>query len=134
MLQSSETLQLPARRTHRTYSAQFKVEMVAACAAPGASISALALAHGMNPNVLHRWLLEHERDGEHSVVGNPAQDSTAASRVPQGFVPLSLPAPAQAAKSSVIEVELHKGELHLNVHWPASLCAEFANWTAAVLR
>jgi transposase-like protein len=57
MLKVSETT-LAVRRTHRTYSPQFKAELVAACLEPGASAAALALHHGMNANVLHRWLKE----------------------------------------------------------------------------
>lgn len=135
MLSTSEILQFPARRSHRTYSAQFKAEMVAACARPDASISALALAQGMNPNVLHRWLREHERSGLHQLHG------AALSQPPTvgDFMPLPLPAPALASpsfasQSPVIEVELHQGDLHLNVRWPANLTAELAAWTAAVLR
>ena len=51
-------------RTRRTYSAQFKAELIAACRQPGASIAATAREHGMNANVLHRWLKEH-RLGQH---------------------------------------------------------------------
>jgi lambda repressor-like predicted transcriptional regulator len=137
MLPSSETLQFPTRRTHRTYNAQFKAEMVAACSKPGASISALALAQGMNPNVLHRWLREHERNGLHCLTDTAGLSSTPAV-CPSigGFVPLQLPVPAVAAKSKScdIEVELRKGELQLHVRWPANMSAEFANWTAALLR
>lgn len=137
MLPTSETLQFPTRRTHRTYGASFKAEMVALCSQPGASISALALAQGMNPNVLHRWLREHERNGLHCLSNCASVDSKPTTAAPvDGFVPLPLPAPvpAVASKSPVIEVELHKGDLHLNVRWPASLTAEFANWTSALLR
>jgi len=138
MLPTSEILQFPTRRTHRTYSAQFKAEMVAACARPEASISALALAQGMNPNVLHRWLREHERNGLHQLNGAVISKPPATPSVGD-FIPLPLPAPALAnpslaSQSPVIEVELHKGDLHLNVRWPASLTAELANWAAALLR
>jgi transposase-like protein len=51
-------------RTRRVYSAQFKAELIAACQQPGASIAATAREHGMNANVLHRWLKEH-RQGLH---------------------------------------------------------------------
>ena len=137
MLPSSETLQFPTRRTHRTYNAQFKAEMVTACSKPGASISALALAQGMNPNVLHRWLREHERNGLHCPAATTDLGCAPAVSPPiGGFVPLPLPAPAVAAKSKScdIEVELHKGELQLHVRWPANMSAEFASWTAALLR
>ena len=64
---TSETLKFPTRRTYRTCDAKFKAEMVAAWTKPGASISALALTQGMNPNVLRRWLREHERGGLHQL-------------------------------------------------------------------
>ena len=51
-------------RKRRVYSAQFKAELIAACQQPGASIAATAREHGMNANVLHRWLKEH-RLGQH---------------------------------------------------------------------
>jgi len=63
MLKDSDIARYTARRTHRTYAPAFKVELVAACQQPGTSIAALANSHGMNANVLHRWLKEHERTG-----------------------------------------------------------------------
>ena len=56
MPRESEISRHEGRRTHRTYSREFKAEMVAACLQPGASVAALALSHGMNANVVHRWL------------------------------------------------------------------------------
>ena len=64
MLKDSQTPRDALKRTHKTYTAQFKAELVAACLTPGASVAALALQHGMNTNVLHRWLKEH-RQGLH---------------------------------------------------------------------
>ena len=61
MLKESETSRYSTRRTHRTYTPEFKAELVKACKQPGASIAALALQHGMNANVLHRWLKEHRK-------------------------------------------------------------------------
>ena len=51
-------------RKRRVYSAQFKAELIAACQQPGTSIAATAREHGINANVLHRWLREH-RLGQH---------------------------------------------------------------------
>jgi transposase-like protein len=56
MLKDSDTPRYAVRRTKRTYSAETKSELLAACNAPGASIAAVASANGMNANVLHRWL------------------------------------------------------------------------------
>ena len=43
-------------RKRRTYSKQFKAEVAAQCLMPGASVSAVALSHGINANVIRKWL------------------------------------------------------------------------------
>ncbi|MEO8652797.1 MAG: transposase [Ramlibacter sp.] len=44
------------RIRRRTYPRQFKREVVAQCLVPGASVSAIALGHGINANVIRKWL------------------------------------------------------------------------------
>lgn len=56
MHKDTQTPRYAQRRTHRTYTAQFKAELVALCHKPGTSIAALALQHGMNANLLHRCM------------------------------------------------------------------------------
>ncbi len=51
--------QEPAGASRRTYSLQFKREVVAQCLAPGASVSAIALSHCINANVIRKWLPRH---------------------------------------------------------------------------
>ncbi|MBY0412052.1 MAG: transposase [Burkholderiaceae bacterium] len=70
MLKDSDIARYTARRTHRTYTPAFKSELVAACLEPGTSIAALASSHGMNTNVLHRWLKEHAHTGHHQPVAS----------------------------------------------------------------
>jgi transposase len=43
-------------RKRRTYSKQFKAEVATQCLMPGASVSAIALSHGINANVIRKWL------------------------------------------------------------------------------
>jgi len=49
------------RRRRRTYTAQFKTDLVAQCMDPAVSLAAVAIEHDLNPNVLRRWVIEHER-------------------------------------------------------------------------
>ena len=44
------------RNGHRRYDAASKDRLVSACLRPGASISGLALAHGVNANLLRKWV------------------------------------------------------------------------------
>ena len=70
MASDARTTQAPKRRFR---SPEFKPQVVGACAEPGASIAGVALQHGINANIVHRWLGEHSR-------------GTLANR-PQTFVP-----------------------------------------------
>ncbi len=45
----------------RFYSAELKLQGVGACARPGASIAGVALQHGINTNIVHRWLRDPMR-------------------------------------------------------------------------
>ena len=71
MLKDSQSPRYSVPRTRRTYAPQFKAELIAACQQPGASIAATAREHGMNANVLHRWLKEH-RLGQHQIACDTA--------------------------------------------------------------
>ena len=40
----------------RWYTSQFKGEIVARCLQPGASVSGVAVEHGLNPNMVRKWI------------------------------------------------------------------------------
>jgi transposase len=54
------------RRRRRVHSDEFKANAVAACQQVGVSIAAVAMAHGINANLLRRWVQVREdaQDGE----------------------------------------------------------------------
>jgi transposase-like protein len=124
-----------ARHTHRTYSAQFKSQLVAACQKPGASIAALASGQGMNANVLHRWLKEHAQSGRHQLIQPSMALAPAASLPAPGFLPVQLTnAACEPAAAGQIKAELRKGALLMNITWPVSAAAQFASWTTELFR
>ena len=134
MFKTSEISRYSLPRTHRTYTAQFKAELVAACGQPGVSIAGLAGQHGMNANVLHRWLKEHQRSGRHQLAAHsPGAAPETASPV-AAFIALQLPAPAPQPEPREIKVELRRGALSMVVTWPVSAAAELASWTGAVFK
>ena len=132
MLKDSETPRYASPRVHRTYSPAFKAQLVAACQQPGASIAALALAHGMNANVLHRWIKEHARSGCHQIA---PPDITPASSPPPAFLAVQLPVQTiEPVQPPSIRVELHKGALSMEITWPVAAAAECAAWMCEVLQ
>ena len=50
-------VEAPAGRQRRRYSVEFKVEAIKACK-PGISMAAVALANGLNANMLRKWVNE----------------------------------------------------------------------------
>lgn len=138
MLKDPDLARYSTRRTHRTYTRHFKAELVAACQQPAASIAAIARGHGMNANVLHRWLKEHERNGCHQLVtanssGSAALTSRASAAAP-AFIALKLPTGMQVSAACDIKVELRKGAVSMILTWPTSAAGDLAQWTRAILK
>src|SRR5687767_14169082 len=115
------------RRRRRTHSLQFKMEAVAACRKPGASIAAVALARSINANLLRRWVVEAERA--------EAGTSSALSALPapgESLVELPIrPAPGNGA---AIQIEVRRGALTVSIHSPISAMHECALWLREVLQ
>ena len=93
---------LNSGRRRRTYTAQFKADMVAQCLQGDVSLASLAVDHGMNPNVLHRWVLEHERYGKHSLPddGDAALVAQTRDMSPANWIPLN-PSPGTIGRQVV---------------------------------
>ena len=50
----------PGRRTRRLHTDEFKADAVVAACQPGVSMAAVAMARGINANLLRRWVREAE--------------------------------------------------------------------------
>ena len=142
MFKDSPSPRYAVRRTHRTYSAQFKTDLVAACLRPGASIAALALQHGMNANVLHRWLKEYGQ-GRHRCEGASDALAVTVSEPPPAFIPITLGAPAHAeppqptqdkAATADIRIECQRDGLCVSICWPLAAANECIQMLREVLR
>ena len=134
MLKDPQTPRYAQRRTHRTYTPQFKAELVAAYQQPGASVAAVALQHGMNTNVLHRWLKEHQRSGCHQLAKPCMSTITMTPPPAPAFVALALPPVTPVHTEQEIKVELRKGALSMTMTWPMSAAADLTSWTAAIFK
>ena len=133
----SKELEIPrssARRTHRTYTAEFKAQLVAVCQRPDVSIAALASSQGMNANVLHRWLKEHAHSGCHQIVKQSRSDTPSSILQVPAFVPVKLTVTEPEPAGAEIKAELRKGALSMHITWPISAAAQFASWATALLK
>lgn len=112
----------------RFYSSELKLEVVEACAQQGASIAGVAMQHGINTNIVHRWLREHSQG--------------TLTRPTQTFVPLTLESAAEVAKGEpaaaadrvAIRMELRRGASTATLTWPSELAGECGAWLREWLR
>ena len=71
-------------KTRRRYDARLKAQILAECEAPGASVAKVAMSHGINDNVVHRWRQLAREAGAVTVAATPTFVSGAASPDPAG--------------------------------------------------
>ena len=109
------------RRRRRTHSAHFKAEAIGACQQSGVSIAAVALAHGLNAAMLHRWVKEAERSGRPIAIRTTTPSVSMESE--EGFV--SLPLPPNPV-SGPIRIEVRRRGGTVKVEWPVSAAHECA--------
>ena len=141
----------------RRHDGALKAQVLAACDEPGASISAVALAHGLNTNLVRNW--RKGRGLKRVGLVKPPAPASASSDAPGSpvadrpmpllpsdarFVAISLdppaPSPARAECAAAsntasaskacphIHIELRRGPLHVNVRWPTSAATDCVAW------
>jgi transposase len=112
------------RRLRRHHSNEFKADAVAAASQPGVSMASVALALGVNANLLRRWV----RDAE--VPSHRPQTSAVAAT--GAFVPLRVP--DATGSTGEIRIENKRGAVAITVAWPMGAATECAAWMRELLR
>ena len=98
-------------RQRSSYLKSFKAQVVQECLQPGATISGVAISHGINANVIRKWMPLY-RDQPPAVL--PA------------FISMKSTPKRQAERLAIIELPF--GEQSISVKWPTSDpegCARF---------
>lgn len=101
---------------------------------PGMSMAAVAMAHGVNANLLRRWVREAEMKPVPGAVSKTAAEPVQAPPRETLFVPVSLPAPTPQLQRADIHIELQRGATAITVTWPASAASDCATWLRELLR
>jgi transposase len=123
-------------KQRRRHSAEFKAEVLQACEQPGASTAGVALAFGLNANLVRQW-----RRGRGLVRAGLASPPQAAPATPR-FVPVNVEdssAPVrepalQPGEAGTIELQLRRGALAVSVRWPVGQAADCARLLCELLR
>lgn len=115
--------------TRRRYSTMKKAQVVSHRAEPRASVTKIAMVHGIDANFVHRWR-KLARGGDVKTVSETGE-----------FIELlltmaSAPVPPTAPTAAVpdLQVELRRGAITMSITWLAGAAAEFALWPREVPR
>lgn len=120
---SQINLPSPGRRRGR-YSEAFKAQIAAACEEPGVSTAAVALANGLNANLVRRWVaLSRGEEIAGSDLVAPGEGGDATKATP-AFVSLPVQKPCVASPAAEIRLELSSGTQTLTVYWPLSAAGQ----------
>ena len=112
-MSKTELAPVPKRRS---YQKALKAQIVAQCSQPETSIAGVALSHGVNANLVHKWIRQAERQAP----------------VAPTFVPVALPAVPSSGRH--IEIHLSRGPAQATVQWPVSEAGACVAWLREWLR
>jgi len=110
------------KQRRRRHSAQLKARVLAACSEPGASVAQIALAHGLNANLVHKWRRTAVPAKSRSSINLPATLTC------NDFVPVPILPPND------IRVSIRRGNAAIDVQWPVSAADHCATWLTRLLR
>lgn len=108
-------------RKRRRYTRELKEQIIAECEAPGASVAKVALAHGINANIVHGW---------RKLAGRVAPVVVRPEFVPVGVAP----AEQARAEDRTVEFELRRGAVIIKMLWPMDAMAQLSAFTRELLR
>lgn len=125
----------------RRHSTELKTRILAECDVPGASVAAVAQAHGLNANLVHKWR-RGRGTGVVSVGSGAAEPAWRAAFVPVSLAsprvaPRELPQAMAASEPTTgrdIRMELKRGALGVSIAWPICEASECAAWLRELLR
>ena len=112
------------RPRRREYSKQFKAEILARCAQPGASVGGVALAQGLHSNMVHRWIREQrerQMPAPPAFVALPLQTAPCVPALES--ISARLAAPADEPLLPEVHLQIERGQLLVRLQCPMSQCA-----------
>jgi transposase len=118
-------------KTRRRYGSQFKAMVLSQCEEPGMSVAQVAMSHGINDNVVHRWR-QLARQQQSALQATP--DAQALPQPPVAFVPLVLPAPAGPETRTEIRLDIKRGAVTVGITWPEKALGDLAVFVRELLK
>ncbi|MDV4312416.1 transposase [Acinetobacter indicus] len=112
-------------KKRRTYSAEFKQQIVQACKAPDVSIASVALQHGLNTNLVSKWI--------RLIDGKPGNDRSPLPNKP-AFIALSCSSPLDPTPTDMLTVQitLPHSKVEIGLKWQVSEISALAELLKAL--
>jgi transposase-like protein len=103
-------------------------------------VAAVALAHGVNANLVRKWLMGRGFKAGGLVVAGDARAALGPKKALAGavrseamrFVPVGVAEAVSAAQTAPMEIELRRGDASLMVRWPTGRAQDCPAWLGAV--
>ena len=118
----------PKRGARRPHSGELKARVLAECSQQGVSVAKVALAHGLNANLVHKWRRAAEAATARAAALAHTRDSADA------FIALALPPQRAPVAAPDIRIELRRGATTVNIRWPTQGGGDCAAWLREWLR
>ena len=116
------------RGGRRPHSGEVKARVLAECSQQGVSVAKVALAHGLNANLVHKWRRAAEAASARAAALAHTRNSADA------FVALALPPQRAPVVPPDIRIELRRGATAVEITWPITAAADCAAWMRELLR
>lgn len=115
-------MEIPVKRRCK-YTPEFKSSVVALCQ-PGVSTSAVALAHGLNANLLRRWIKQFHNDSLPVPAVKPVNM----------MVPVLVSPAEESTGRQNIEIALAKNGAKAEIRWPVEEADSLGHWLSNWLK
>lgn len=115
-------------RKRRRHSEEFRAQVVAACRQPGVSVAAVALAYGLNANLVRRWIKESAE--RLPVTRRPISKPIVG---PLTVVPVTIESRVDR-NDEAIRIDIRKSGMAVQLAWPATRVAELSGLLKDLLR
>lgn len=129
----TKLIKAPMRRSRRRYTEEFKKQAIEACLQPGVSMASVALANGLNANLLRRWVIERQEAVAGSVTLPDQHPLEITEPSIPGLVPITVAMP-EMPPSGEIKIEIHRNQTLISISWPVSQSTSCADWLRDLLR
>ncbi|MFX5279543.1 transposase [Acinetobacter baumannii] len=125
MTTNNQTSIASLAKKRRTYSAEFKQQIVQACKAPDVSIASVALQHGLNTNLVSKWI--------RLIDGKLGNDRSPLPNKP-AFIALSCSAPLDPTPTDMLTVQitLPHSKVEIGLKWQVSEISALAELLKAL--